>query len=80
VLSVLGEKPEGATIRQLAARTKEPQRRVRHYVEVLVGDGLVVVEEERHSRNTIERTFKARETSLLLSDYSPTTSITQRRN
>jgi DNA-binding transcriptional ArsR family regulator len=59
ILFVLNEKPEGATIRQLSARLKEPSRRVRHYIEVLVEDGLVVVEDERRSRGTIERTFRA---------------------
>lgn len=68
VLFVLSEKPEGATIRQLSIRLKEPSRRVRHYIEVLVEDGLVVVEGERRSRGTIERTFQAQLIPLLLTE------------
>jgi DNA-binding transcriptional ArsR family regulator len=66
ILFVLNERPQGATIRQLSARLKEPSRRVRHYVEGLVEDGLVVVGGERRSRGTIERTFKAPRLPLLL--------------
>lgn len=66
ILFVLNEKTDGATIRQLAARLKEPSRRVRHYVEGLVDGGLVVVGGERRSRGTIERTFKAPRLPLLL--------------
>jgi DNA-binding transcriptional ArsR family regulator len=68
VLFVLSEKPEGATIRELSTRMKEPSRRVRHYVEVLVEDGLVVVKDERRSRGTIERTFKAEQIPLVVTE------------
>jgi DNA-binding transcriptional ArsR family regulator len=66
ILFVLSEKPDGATIRQLSRRLKEPSRRVRHYVEGLVDDGFVVVGSERRSRGTIERTFRALRLPLLL--------------
>jgi DNA-binding transcriptional ArsR family regulator len=66
ILFVLNERRHGATIRQLSARLNEPSRRVRHYVEVLVEDGLVVVGGERRSRGTIERTFRAPRLPLLL--------------
>jgi DNA-binding transcriptional ArsR family regulator len=65
ILFVLNEKRDGATIRQLAGRLKEPSRRVRHYVEGLVDGGLVVVAGERRSRGTIERTFRAPRLPLL---------------
>lgn len=68
ILFVLNERPDGATIRQLTARLKEPSRRVRHYVEGLVDADLVVVGEERRSRGTIERTFRAPRLPLLLTD------------
>jgi DNA-binding transcriptional ArsR family regulator len=66
ILFVLNERPDGATIRQLSARLKEPSRRVRHYVEGLVDGGLVVIGGERRSRGTIERTFRAPRLPLLL--------------
>jgi DNA-binding transcriptional ArsR family regulator len=59
LLFVLDERSRGATIRQLALRLKEPARRIRHYVEILAETGQVVVERERPSRGTIERTFRA---------------------
>jgi DNA-binding transcriptional ArsR family regulator len=65
ILFVLNEKPDGATIRQPSTRLKEPSRRVRHYVEVLVTAGLVVVGGEGRSRGTIERTFRVPRLPLL---------------
>lgn len=57
ILFVLGDKPGGATIRQLAARLGEPPRRIRHYVELLAAAGLIAVSDERLRRGTIERAF-----------------------
>jgi DNA-binding transcriptional ArsR family regulator len=71
ILFVLSEKPDGATIRQLSTRLKEPSRRVRHYVEVLVTSGLVVVGGEGRSRGTIERTFRAPRLPLLFTGDGP---------
>jgi DNA-binding transcriptional ArsR family regulator len=59
VLFVLDDRPQGATIRQLALRLKEPPRRIRHYIEILVDAGQVVVEGERSRRNTIERSYRS---------------------
>lgn len=59
LLFVLGDRPEGATIRQLAQRLGESPRRTRHYVEMLVAAGLVVIGEERTRRGTIERVFRS---------------------
>lgn len=53
------------TIRQIASLLKEPPRRVRHYIRALVDAGLVVVEEERPRRGTIERTYRGLKIPLL---------------
>jgi DNA-binding transcriptional ArsR family regulator len=66
LLFVLGDKPGGATIRQLAGRLGEPRRRVRHYVEMMVADGLVFVGDERPRRGTIERAFRSARVPLFL--------------
>jgi DNA-binding transcriptional ArsR family regulator len=65
LLFVLNDRSRGATIRQLALRLREPPRRIRHYVEILVEAGQVVVEAERPSRGTIERTYRAGRVPLL---------------
>jgi predicted ArsR family transcriptional regulator len=72
LLFVLGDRPGGATIRQLAGRLGEPPRRIRHYIEMLVAAGLVVVVEERPRRGTIERTFRAPRVPILWVDEWPT--------
>jgi DNA-binding transcriptional ArsR family regulator len=59
LLLLLADKPEGVSIRQLAERVGEPTRRVRHFIGALVDAGLVVVEQERPRRGTIERTYRA---------------------
>lgn len=71
ILFVLGEKPRGATIRQVATRLKEPPRRIRHYVELLADAGLVVVEGERHRRGTFERAFRTPRLPFLFVDGWP---------
>jgi len=65
LLFLLGDRPQGVTIGQLARRLGEPPRRIRHYVEILMEAGQVVVEGERPRRNTIERTFRAGPVPLL---------------
>jgi DNA-binding transcriptional ArsR family regulator len=65
LLFVLNDRSQGVTIRQLALRLKEPPRRIRHYLEILVEAGQVVVEGERPRRGTIERTFRAGRLPLL---------------
>jgi len=58
VYSSIYERP-GATVAQVAARTGEPTRRVRHQIERLVATGLVVAEGESARRNTRERHYRA---------------------
>lgn len=72
ILFVLADRPGGATIRQLAARLEEPPRRIRHYVEILVAAGRVVVEGEKRRRGTIERAFRAVPLSPLWLEDGPT--------
>jgi DNA-binding transcriptional ArsR family regulator len=71
LLFVLNDRPRGATIRQLALRLKEPPRRIRHYVEILVEADQVVVEGERPRRGTIERTFRTRRFPLFWGEGRP---------
>jgi DNA-binding transcriptional ArsR family regulator len=71
ILFLLGDRPQGVSIRQLAIRLGEPPRRIRHYVEILVEAGQVVVEGQRPRRNTIEKTFRARSIPLLWKDDWP---------
>jgi DNA-binding MarR family transcriptional regulator len=52
------ERP-GATISQLAGRLDQPARRVRHQVDRLIKDGLVVVHSETPRRNARERHHRA---------------------
>lgn len=59
ILSILGDRPEGATIAQVASRLKEPPRRIRHYMGALVEAGVVVVKSERPRRGTIERLYRS---------------------
>jgi DNA-binding transcriptional ArsR family regulator len=65
LLFLLNDRPQGATIGQLAKKLAEPPRRIRHYVEILVEAGQVVVEDERYRRNTIERSYRSAQVPLL---------------
>jgi DNA-binding transcriptional ArsR family regulator len=71
LLLLLADKPEGVSIRQLARRLHEPTRRVRHFIGALVDAGLVVVENERPRRGTIERTYRAARFPVLWIDEWP---------
>jgi DNA-binding transcriptional ArsR family regulator len=76
ILFVVADRP-GVTIRQIASRLEEPSRRVRHHLEALVAAGLVSVESEALTRNTMERRYAVEllphirtEDAELLSDIS----------
>jgi len=68
MLFVIGDKPGGVSIRQIAERLGEPPRRIRHYIIALVDAGLVVVEEERPRRGTIERAYRVAQYPLFVVD------------
>jgi DNA-binding transcriptional ArsR family regulator len=76
ILFVVADRP-GVTIRQIASRLEEPRRRVRHHLEALIEAGLVSVESEARTRNTMERRYAVElrphihtEDAELLSDIS----------
>jgi DNA-binding transcriptional ArsR family regulator len=71
ILFLLAGRTRGLSIRQIATLLKEPSRRVRHYIQALVDSGLVVVDEERPRRGTIERTYRAEHFPLFWLDDWP---------
>jgi DNA-binding transcriptional ArsR family regulator len=56
ILFVIADRP-GVTIRQVARRLEEPERKVRHHLEALVEAGLVSVESAVRKRNTMVRRY-----------------------
>jgi DNA-binding transcriptional ArsR family regulator len=58
IFGLIAEKP-GLTVRQISAQMGEPARRVRHHLEALLEAGLVMVESEARTRNTVERHYRA---------------------
>lgn len=67
ILAALAERP-GVSIREVARRLGEPERRVRHQMEKLTDAGLVEVTGEASRRGVIERRYAARYSTLLEGD------------
>jgi DNA-binding transcriptional ArsR family regulator len=59
ILTVLGERP-GSTIREVAERLRESERRVRHQMEKLADANLIEVSAERSRRGVIVRRYANR--------------------
>ncbi len=57
LLTAVAER-RGITIRQIAARLAETDRKVRYHVEALVEDGLIEVHDEVRRRGTMERHYR----------------------
>jgi DNA-binding transcriptional ArsR family regulator len=56
IFFIIADRP-GVTIRQVAMRLDEPERKVRHHLEALVKADLVSVESETRTRNTTTRRY-----------------------
>jgi DNA-binding transcriptional ArsR family regulator len=66
----VGDRPDGATVRQIADRIREPQRRVRYHLSALQKQKLVAVAGERKRRGVVERRFRLMVPNLIPSaDY-----------
>jgi DNA-binding transcriptional ArsR family regulator len=79
ILFVIADRP-GVTIRQIASRLEEPERKVRHHLEALVEAGLVSVESEVRTRNTTVRRYAVeRRPHILAEDTERLSEASQRR-
>jgi DNA-binding transcriptional ArsR family regulator len=79
ILFVIADRP-GVTIRQVARRLDESERKVRHHLEALVEGGLVSVESEVRTRNTMERRYAvARRPHILAEDTAVLAALSQRK-
>lgn len=78
IFITVAERP-GATIAQIADRIGESPRRVRHQLERLVEDGLIVVEAETRRRNARERHYRVLALPAVLADSGPGWTDEQRR-
>lgn len=58
LLFALDDHPDGLTAGQLASATREPARKVRYHLEVLLRCDLVAVSDQSRRRGTVERTFR----------------------
>jgi DNA-binding transcriptional ArsR family regulator len=69
ILFVIADRP-GVTIRQVASRLEESERKVRHHLEALVEAGLVSVESEVRVRNTTVRRYAVKRRPHILAEDS----------
>lgn len=67
------------TIAQIATRTGEPQRRVRHQIDRLLEAGLVLVDAETPRRNARERHYRAVSLARIAEEIGAGWSDEQRR-
>jgi DNA-binding transcriptional ArsR family regulator len=67
VLSAVCEQVQGRSIREIAARVGEPERRVRHQVEALLESGLIGVARQEERRGTVARYYRAERVPLIWS-------------
>jgi DNA-binding transcriptional ArsR family regulator len=66
LLFAIAEKSaDGVSISQLAARLKEPKRRVRYHTDALVELGLVAIASERSRRGVVERFYRTEQTPII---------------
>jgi DNA-binding transcriptional ArsR family regulator len=65
ILFAVADKP-GATIRQISVRLDEPNRRVRHQLEKLRDEGLVLVTPQKNRRGGVEYRYRATASPILM--------------
>jgi len=65
VLFAIADRSEGVSIRQVADRIREPRRKVRYHLGLLVEQGLVSVAGEKRRRGVVERYYRADRVPLI---------------
>jgi DNA-binding transcriptional ArsR family regulator len=80
LLMAIADGRDGVSVRQIAARIREPQRKVRYHLEALVDQGLVAVASERKRRGVVERYYRAETTTLISNELHDSLDADQAQN
>ncbi|HEX5592298.1 MAG TPA: hypothetical protein VFX35_02985 [Solirubrobacterales bacterium] len=79
VLLALGDNDDGSSVRQLSAKLREPERRVRYHLNILVEQGLAKPVREVRRRGVLERYYKPEQLPILTDERAEELSKEQLR-
>jgi DNA-binding transcriptional ArsR family regulator len=68
IFSMIADRVGGTSIREVAERVGEPERRVRHHVEALLASGLIELDREEERRGAVVRYYRAERMPLIWSN------------